>query len=372
MILLVLVFHSALTYNTANNADIWDLKDPNSSSILTDFLVLLIHSFNMPVFFLIAGFFGSMLFYEKGFKQMIINRISRIVYPFVVFLFVLSPIIYYTFNYSKAVFEQKENPLEITTQLFKNSIVFFPQTTAHLWFLYYLVLITAVSVLLGLFLKNFKKLTNVIFIFYNWLSNRVLVYFLFLSSITFLILTIFETSLIRPSVSLMPNIKNFVFYFFFYIVGWISYKSKHHLETFKQYDWIFTILAVLLVLIQGLIIQFLGMDSDSNSRIMILFSSVIAWLFVFGIIGLFIRYGSKHSERMRYVSDASYWAYLIHLPITAIIPAFIWELPIHGIFKFLIVLLVTTFICVFSYHFLVRDTFIGIFLNGRKYPRKRI
>jgi hypothetical protein len=46
-----------------------------------------------------------------------------------------------------------------------------------------------------------------------------------------------------------------------------------------------------------------------------------------------------------------------------------WEIPAFA--KFMIVLLVTSLICLVTYHYLVRSTFIGKFLNGRKYPIKR-
>jgi membrane-bound acyltransferase YfiQ involved in biofilm formation len=73
---------------------------------------------------------------------------------------------------------------------------------------------------------------------------------------------------------------------------------------------------------------------------------------------------------MRYISDSSYWVYLIHLSFTAIIPSFIvdWEIP--STLKFLIVLISAGIICFVSYHYLVRGTFIGKFLNGRKYSKK--
>ena len=62
MMLLGLVLHSALTYNVTNHGHAWLLKDPESTNIATDSIVFLIHFFRMPIFFLVAGFFGSMLF----------------------------------------------------------------------------------------------------------------------------------------------------------------------------------------------------------------------------------------------------------------------------------------------------------------------
>lgn len=373
MMLLGLVLHSAITYNVTFHGDEWEIKDPLSIDILTDFLVLLIHSFRIPVFFFIAGFFGSMLFYERGLVRMIKNRISRIVNPFIVFLFVIEPIVYFAFNYSKAVFAQYDNPFAIAYQPFSNLIAFLPRTTAHLWFLYYLAFFTAISVSLGLLLKKSNKLTSRMTNIFNWIIQRPLARILFFSGFTFLILKILGTSMVEASISFIPDVNTLVYFFLFYIAGWILFKSKHFLDTLMQYDWICIILAVVLVITQGVVIQYSGMGlaPNSNSGILISFSSIIVWSFTFGLTGLFIRYGSNYSRSMRYISDASYWVYLIHLPITAIIPAFIWKLPFPAVIKFLIVFLITTFICFVSYHYLVRDTFIGKFLNGRKYPKKR-
>ena len=372
MMLLGLVLHSALTYNVTNHGDAWEIKDPKSNLIFTDFIVLLIHSFRMPIFFLVAGFFGSMLFYERGAIQMFRNRISRIVFPFIIFLFILSPLIYFSFNYTITVFENQENPFVNSTQLFSNIFVFIPKGTSHLWFLYYLIYITLSTSLLGLLLKKSKNICNKITNIFNWIIKRSITRIALFSSFTFLILTYLETSMVNTSTSLIPDLNTFVFYLFFYIVGWLLFKSKGLLNSFMKYDWQFVAFAVLLVITQGLLIQYSGINlkPNANSVILISFNSIIVWLFIFGITGLFIRFGSKHSEKMRYISDSSYWVYLIHLPLIVIIPAFISEFPLPALVKFIIVLSLTTLICFATYHYLVRNTFIGKFLNGKKYPRK--
>jgi len=179
--------------------------------------------------------------------------------------------------------------------------------------------------------------------------------------------------MIAASTSLIPSIDTFVFYVFFYVVGWILYKSKEHLLSIMRYDWLCVMLGIVLVISQGMIIQYsgLGLTPTSNSSLLIAFSSLIVWLFIFGITELFIRYGSNYSSRMRYISNASYWVYLIHLPLTILFPVIVWKLPIGAILKFLLVLLGTTIVCFVTYHYFVRNTFIGKFLNGRKYPRKK-
>lgn len=370
MMLLGLVFHSALTYNITYHA--WPLKDPRTIHLFSDLLVLLIHSFRMPIFFLVSGFFGSMLFYERRPMQMIKNRFLRIVLPFVIFLFILYPITVISFAYTGAVFAQQANPLGFAFKSISKISDFLPTSTSHLWFLYYLALITGTLVILGIVVKNVQWLTDLVSKIFVWLIQRPLVRIGFFSVSVFILLYILGTSMIETSISFIPDINTFIFFSYFYLIGWILFKSKKHLDAFKRYDWASVALAIALTIAQGLILTSYKLSPFSRSPLLILFSSVIVCLYMFGITGLFIRYGSKHSAMARYISDSSYWVYLIHLPVTAIIPAFIWKLPLPAAAKFLIVLSVTSIICFVSYHYLVRDTFIGKFLNGRRYPKNKI
>lgn len=371
MMMLGLVLHSALTYNVTIHGNVWNIKDPESTSIITDFLVLMIHSFRMPIFFLIAGFFGAMLFYERGARKMIKNRTARIVFPFIVFLVILAPILDFSFTYAYGILSGSETAFSNAIRPFSNPNFYIPKSTSHLWFLYYLIYATAFTVLVAFLLKNTPSITQKIKSAGNWIFQKPLVRILAFSAMTFVILTILKTPMVASSTSLVPDMETFVYFTSFYLIGWLFYNSKQYLHTFKKYDWLCTILAIILIIIQGILIQFseLDLQPNSNSSLLISFSSVIVWLFIFGITGLFVRYGSKHSQKMRYISDASYWVYLIHLPLTAIFPTLIYKLPIGAIPKFLIVTSLTAIVCFTSYHYCVRNTFIGKFLNGRKYPK---
>ena len=85
------------------------------------------------------------------------------------------------------------------------------------------------------------------------------------------------------------------------------------------------------------------------------------------IMTLFIRFCSQPSKRLRYISDSSYWVYIIHLPLVFFIPAFFHKSEMNLLIKFIINSAIVTAACYLSYHFLVRKTFIGKFLNGRKF-----
>ena len=100
-------------------------------------------------------------------------------------------------------------------------------------------------------------------------------------------------------------------------------------------------------------------------------NSAAVWLFIFSFTGLFLRYLSAPSIKMRYLSDASYWIYLVHLPLTAFFPVLLGHLPWPAFIKFTIVLSLSTAISALTYHYFVRATFIGQALSGRKYPLKK-
>ena len=106
--------------------------------------------------------------------------------------------------------------------------------------------------------------------------------------------------------------------------------------------------------------------------LLMVMTAITICLFVFSIIGLFLKYANHHSPRMRYISDASYWVYLIHLPFCMLIPWFMLELNIPATIKALIVFCGATTVSFISYHYCVRSTFIGQFLNGRKFPNTRV
>lgn len=370
MMLLGIVLHAALTYNVTEHGEAWGLSQ-DDNHVATDFLVLLIHTFRMPVFFLIAGFFGALLFHERGRWPMVRNRVARIVYPFLVALLLLWPLIYFAFGYSQRVFAGHSTPVtDVLSQV--DGIGFFvPSGTSHLWFLYYLTLITAVTVLLALVALRMPALTRPFQRVLSWLWRRPLARFLVFTVLTAGLLKMLGTSMVGASTSLSPDLATFAYFGWFYVVGWTLYHERQQLPSLPQRAWGLTVAGLLLVILQGVLIQYsnLGLRPGGDDWLQIGLASLTVWLFIFGLTGLFLRYGAHYSPLMRYVSDASYWVYLIHLPIVVVIPALIDAWPLPALLKFAFVVAAASVVCFLTYHYWVRAGFIGRFLNGRRYAR---
>jgi glucan biosynthesis protein C len=98
------------------------------------------------------------------------------------------------------------------------------------------------------------------------------------------------------------------------------------------------------------------------------------WCWVLGIVGVAGRFLSHESAVRRYVADSSYWTYLVHLPIVAAFQVLIGHLPWHWSVKLPLILVGSFAVLFASYHTLVRFTFVGVILNGRRHvrPRRRI
>ncbi|OEK01177.1 hypothetical protein BFP97_06475 [Roseivirga sp. 4D4] len=355
MMLLGIVLHATEPYSLGEDAS-W-AKDPNGTHISMNYIFGIIHIFRMPIFFMVAGFFGSMLFYERGPRAMMKNRLRRILMPFGVFLLLLHPIIISAWTYTSET-------MGVSVSRMLTTMTWLPGMTYHLWFLYYLLMITAISFCLASALKHTPRFTQWITRAFEWLMRRKMVFILVFSIVVFLLLVWMWDTWISTPLSFTPDLPVLVAYSLFYFIGWVLFKSKHFLDNMMRNDWVFAISGLVIFTLRFIFRPYI--DDVLYGAL----NAIMVWFFVFGITGLFIRYASRYSARMRYVSDASYWVYLIHLPLTGLIPAFIFNWPIPVFLKFLIVVVITTIVCFTTYHFMVRSTFIGKFLNGRRYPRR--
>jgi peptidoglycan/LPS O-acetylase OafA/YrhL len=95
---------------------------------------------------------------------------------------------------------------------------------------------------------------------------------------------------------------------------------------------------------------------------------VYTWTMSFGIMGLFRRYLKRENKAVRYMSDASYWLYLTHLPLVLAAGVIVRDWPLPAFVKFALICSAVTGVLLVAYQTMVRYTWIGTMLNG---PRTR-
>ena len=79
---------------------------------------------------------------------------------------------------------------------------------------------------------------------------------------------------------------------------------------------------------------------------------------------------SRESSVVRYVSDASYWMYIVHLPVVMALQTAFMLADLHWAIKFLLIIALSSAFLLITYHYCVRPTWIGFLLNGRRRPRE--
>jgi len=90
------------------------------------------------------------------------------------------------------------------------------------------------------------------------------------------------------------------------------------------------------------------------------------WAWTIAIIGFGVRFLSGESPARRYLADASYWIYIVHLPIVIALQAALAPIDMPWFAKYPLLLAIAFAIMLASYQWFVRYSFIGAILNGKK------
>ena len=351
LMMLGVVIHSALAYFPPETPA-WSFQDPYVGSEWSYLIVEFIHLFRMPAFFLISGFFGALLWTKRGPSKMASNRFSRIVLPLLIFLIPLSYLVDFADIYSGGLLSGDPEPFYLACGA---TINWLPTSTHHLWFLYYLALVTALQALSVALLQALKLREGRTHSFIQDMLARPWFFLVFMGLGSSLIAWVFSWGESIPtSDAWVPNVSILLYYWFWYQLGWGIYRAEASFRSFAKPAWG--------LLGSGALFWMLGMHW---------FASVA---FIQASIGLFLRYADAPSARWRYLSDSAYWVYLLHLPFTILVPALIMDWPLPYVLKLSACIAIVVAICLLSYSAIVRTTLVGRFLNGRRYshPKRRL
>jgi peptidoglycan/LPS O-acetylase OafA/YrhL len=400
-LLLGILFHAALSF-TPYRLEVtpWAIYDPSPSNLLGA-IAYVSHMFRMEVFFLIAGFFAHMVYHRKGMRAFLAIRSRRILLPF----FVAWPVLYPSFIYMwvwGAMESGSPERLPMAPALAAwwrtIDIMFQPReflfdrgfTLLHLWFLYYLFVLYVIVILLRKILLSMPGTADKIrrSIDTGLRASVTSRWVLFLVALPIAV-AIYGMKdwygVVTPErkpfpLPLIPMASSLFVYLIFFGAGWLLHRQADLLAQFPKRWKSNTLVGLVLgTSMSILFMEYLHVDSASVLRSSTWFRfaycylyGVVMLLLVFGVTGFFVKYFKKPSRTWRYLADSSYWLYLIHLPIVVWLQVALYRWDVHWTLKFALINGVAFSIMLLSYRYLVRSTFIGLILNGRKYPRSMI
>lgn len=144
MMLLGVALHSATAYSTF--PDVWWLKDPQTSR-WADLFILWIHTFRLPLFFAMSGFFAAMLVERRGVRGFLRNRAARLLLPFLLGMAAMFPFLKLSSVYAWFLARDPEPWRRVQGWLAEGRF-WRSLEPMHLWFLIVLMILCAGAALL--------------------------------------------------------------------------------------------------------------------------------------------------------------------------------------------------------------------------------
>lgn len=169
------------------------------------------------------------------------------------------------------------------------------------------------------------------------------------------------------SSSILPPLHLLAYYAVFFGYGALYFDSEDHGGRLGRRWWLTLPLALLVVYPAGLAATYGGKNLHSIATLL---QVIYVWMMSAAMMGLFRRFVSQERPWIRYLSDASYWMYLAHLPLVVAAQLWVRDWPLAAGFKFALVCGGVFALLLISYEYLARYTWIGALLNGRKHRRK--
>jgi hypothetical protein len=370
MMWLGIVLHVAINHLTVDSPLPW--RDPKTSPA-ADLLLLFIHSFRMPVFFVLAGFFVALLVARRGAAGMLKNRALRLALPFALFwppLFAGTTVLAMVYIHLTVRGMPGIDPALAPARQSGGS----PFNTMHLWFVYQLF---GFSVLAwtGVRLQRFvpARLREALARGVTALVARRWGFAVLALPLAF-VGTAYPSGFVTESGSFLPPFAEWAQSGLFFVAGWYVHGRQDRLLALFATRCKGYAAAGLLCFAATLVL--LGASRGANgsaphqlphAAFWIAFAyNAAAWLWSFALIGGFLRYLPRQNAVLTYLSQSAYWVYLVHMLGTIGFGILLFNAPLGAVAKMGLNIAATSLVALASYQLLVRRTRIGTLLNGQR------
>ena len=344
------------------------LQNSGASMTGLDFSVYWLHLWRMGLFFAVSGFLAAMTLGLWGPSRQLRQRLKRIGIPLFVAMLTILPaqkLIVLWFVHQKS-----PGPTSPAYDYDLGNLLGWEPH--HLWFLSYVLAFNVAAVVLWLVLRRGPRLTSLIDRTYRrCLRSPFLIPLLAVLSAIPLWLGGHIEAPGRVASSLIPLPSAAAYYGIFFLFGWMLFRGRDLLPAVESRPWLKLAAAVPAgLLAYALFSGTVLVPEYLPIRFTILvISGVAAWATMFAVWGFFAKFLSGAKPWVRYLADASYWIYLIHIPILVTVQLAIADSGIPPILRLTIATSVSLAVSFATYALLVRQTAIGRLLHGPRAKR---
>jgi glucans biosynthesis protein C len=364
----------------------WVADDVDTSTVLL-FANFTAHIFRMSLFFAIAGFFAHLLLDKYGVKGFAQNRLKRIALVFLIFWPILLALLFLVAMWEAGwanpfAAEGGIQPAPPSPPPPRRAPLWQILPLGHTWFLYLLVWFYVGALAVVGFARLLDAKGRVAALIDAGLrvssGTHVLPVVLAapLAAVFFLGEAWTANSGIRtPDFGLVPNTSAIVGFGTAFAFGWFLHRQPALLSVWQR-SWLVYAAAAIALTVYCARTNYavrLGapLPAEIGERFLVAAAYPLAiWAWCLALLGAATRHLSGDNPVIRYLADSSYWVYLVHLPLVVALQVWVSQWPVGWQVKYPLILLIAIPVLLASYQLLVRNTFLGAWLNGRRYPRR--
>ena len=374
-LLLGVVLHASMSYFPVT---IWIVPDTDNSPV-AGVVFFAIHLFRMTSFFLIAGLFAHMMLGRRGTVGFIRDRLIRIAGPLATFWFPVLAAIIAGLIWMAAIRNGGTIPTDgpppppLTLETF-------PLT--HLWFLWVLLILYAALLVLrapfalldreGGWGRIVDRITSALI--GPWIplvmaAPLALAFWLAPNWTPFF-------GIPTPDTGLVPNAVALTAFGSAFGLGVLLDRRRDLLGRIERLWPVFTVMALgvgtaALIMVGGPVPDLAPVTEPALKARLAAIMALAVFAATIAVLSLALRFASGHSAVRRYLADASYWVYIVHLPLVMVGQILVVNQTWPWFIKFGLVIGGTLTISLITYELLVRHSFGGGWLNGRRIPWRR-
>ncbi|MBK8476132.1 MAG: acyltransferase family protein [Opitutaceae bacterium] len=380
-LLLGVCLHAAMAFIVPSTE--WAVGAPQTATVPALFAYY-VHCFRMEAFFLLAGFFAHVVIGRRGLSAFLRDRALRIALVFVVVLYPMKVVLSACWVSGGLHTGAIRLPPEVASLPLWQLALGGPAQESwprinltHLWFLYYLIVVTALFQaghrLVSWLLRPEHAARRLAHAAYHRVGCSWFAPVALAVALIPLLRAMKSSNIDTPDAGFAWHWPVLTLYGLFFALGWVLQRHQDLLPSLARRWSIYLPLSLLIGLISavgtGARIAGGAWALEHASALHLATAagtSLTMCLAVAGWLGLFVRFFNHPRAWVRYLADSSYWIYLVHLPL--VVGLQVWfahggwpwwiQWPLINAISFTMLLS--------SYHFFVRTTWIGAWLNGRR------
>ena len=175
-----------------------------------------------------------------------------------------------------------------------------------------------------------------------------------------------------PAYTMLPPAIPLFIYAYVFAIGWLLDRQRVLLDALAR-QWLLNFAMGLVGTLVCLVILGAQAPATIIQNYKLLYAAayavaLVGWTLAF--VGIGVKFLSKKNATIRYLADASYWMYIMHLPLVMALQTSLMLLNLHWSIKFLTINVVSCVVLLSTYHYGVRSSWIGQMLNGKKHARR--